>query len=68
MYTKPTTLTEFILQEEKKFAHATGSFTLLLTQLENAGKIIASHIRKAGLVDIIGETGVQNVYSEEVKK
>lgn len=68
MYTKPTTLTEFILEEEKKFKHATGSFTFLLAQIENAGKIIASHIKKAGLVDILGETGARNVYSDEIKK
>lgn len=68
MFTKPTTLTEFILQEEKKFKHATGSLTLLLTQIENAGKIVASHIKKTGLVDIIAETGTKNVFAEEVKK
>lgn len=68
MYTKPTTLTEFILEEEKKFKHATGSLTLLLTQIENAAKIIASHIKKTGLVDIIAETGIKNVQQEEVKK
>lgn len=68
MYTKPVTLTEFILQEEKKYKHATGSFTFLMAQIENAAKIIASHIKKAGLVDIIGETGVHNVYADEIKK
>ncbi len=68
MYTKPTTLTEFILQEEKKFKHATGNLTLLLTQIENAAKIIASHIKKTGLVDIIAETGTKNIQQEEVKK
>lgn len=68
MYNKPVTLTEFILQEEKKYKHATGSFTLLLTQIENAAKIIASHIRKTGLVDIVAETGARNIYKEEVKR
>lgn len=68
MYTKPTTLTEFILEEEKKYKHATGSFTFLLAQIENAAKILASHIKKTGLVDILGETGERNVYSDEVKK
>lgn len=68
MYTKPTTLTEFILEEEKKHKHATGRLTLLLALIENAGKIIASHIKKTGLVDIIGETGVRNVYSDDIKK
>jgi fructose-1,6-bisphosphatase I len=68
MYQKVTTLTEFILAEERKFKHATGSFTLLLTHIENAAKIIASHIKKSGLVDILGQTGKTNVYKEEVMK
>jgi len=68
MYNKVITLTEFILKEERKFKKATGSFTLLLTQIENASKIIASHIKKTGLVDIIGRTGSKNVYQEDVQK
>lgn len=68
MFHQPTSLVEFILEEERKIPKATGSLTLLLTQLEYAGKIIASHIKKAGLVDILGETGDKNVFSDEVKK
>lgn len=68
MFRKVTTLTEFILKEERRFKKATGSFTLLLTQIENAAKIIASHIKKTGLVDIIGQTGEKNIYQEEVQK
>jgi len=68
MYKKVTTLTEFILKEERRFTGTTGSFTLLLTQIENASKIIASHIKKTGLVDILGLTGQKNAYDEEVQR
>lgn len=68
MFNKPTTLTDFILKEEKAFKEATGSFTLLLTQIENIAKIIASHIKKSGLVDILGSTGEKNFYRDEVQK
>lgn len=68
MFNKVITLTEFILAEERKFKNATGSFTLLLTHIENATKIIASHIKKSGLVDILGKTGEKNAYQEEVEK
>lgn len=68
MFTKVTTLTQFILEEERKLDTATGSFTLLLTQIENAAKHIASHIKKTGLVDIIGKTGEKNIYQEDVQK
>ncbi len=65
---KPISLTEFILEEERKFPKAKGNFTLLLTQIEYAGRIIASHIRKAGLVDILGTTGQTNASHDEVIK
>jgi fructose-1,6-bisphosphatase I len=68
MFTNVTTLTEFILKEERKFKDATGSFTLLMTHIENAAKIIASHITRSGLVDILGRTGETNVHNEEVQK
>lgn len=63
---KTTSLTEFILEEERSYPDATGGFTHLLTQIEYAGKIIASHIKKAGLVDILGKTGETNTYQDEV--
>ena len=68
MFTNVTTLTEFILNEERQFKNATGSFTLLMTHIENAAKIIASHIKKTGLVDIMGYTGEKNASNEHVKK
>lgn len=68
MFQKPTSLVEFILEEERKIPQATGSLTLVLTQLEYAGKIIASNIKQAGLVDILGETGTTNATLDEVKK
>ncbi len=68
MFTNVTTLTEFILKEERQFKQATGSFTLLMTHIENAAKIIASHIKKSGLVDILGRTGEKNVHKEDVQK
>lgn len=64
----PRTLTEFILQEERRFKESTGAFTLVLTHIENAAKIIASHIKMAGLADILGATGKVNVYKDEVQK
>lgn len=66
--TSPISLTEFILEEERKFPKAHGDFTLLMTQLEYAGKVIAGHIRKAGLIDILGTTGDTNSSKEEVIK
>ncbi|MBI4096881.1 MAG: class 1 fructose-bisphosphatase [Candidatus Levybacteria bacterium] len=68
MFTKPTSLIEFILAEEKKAHGATGTLTLLLTHIDYATRIIASHIARAGLVDILGTAGKKNIYQDEVQK
>src|SRR5471030_1668498 len=68
MYKAVTTLTDFILQEERKMKFASGNLTMLITQIENAIKIIASHVRASGLVDILGKTGTTNTFGEEVQK
>ena len=65
---KLTTLTDFILEEQRRNPSARGSFTLLLHQIENASKIIASHVKASGLVDILGATGETNTFGEEVQK
>ncbi len=68
MYKYVPTLTDFILHEERRVKNATGSYTILMTQIENAVKIINSHIRESGLVDILGKTGEKNAFNEEVQK
>lgn len=68
MFQKPTSLVEFILAEEKKSQAATGNLTLLLTHIDYATRIIASHITKAGLVDVLGSSGKKNIHQEEVQK
>ncbi len=68
MYKYVPTLTDYILREQAKFPKATGRFTILISQLENASKIIASHVKASGLVDIIGKTGNTNTFGEEVQK
>lgn len=68
MFKNVITLTDFILEEERLTAEASGSFTLLLTQIENASKIIASHVKASGLADVLGKTGDVNAFDEEVQK
>jgi fructose-1,6-bisphosphatase I len=68
MYNKVITLTEFVLEEEQKFPEATGSFTLLVNSISRATKIIASHVKQAGLVDILGQTNTMNSSGDQVKK
>lgn len=68
MTNKWTTLTEFILKEEQSVPAARGSLTLLLSQIGEGAKIIASHVKNSGLVGIEGASGNKNSFSEEVQK
>lgn len=63
-----TTFTDFILENETLHENASGHFTLLLELIARCGKIIGSHVRASGLVDIVGSTGRKNVFAEEVQK
>lgn len=64
---KITTFTDIVLEQEHHKSHA-GNLTLLLEQIARAGKIIGSHVRESGLVDILGKTGRLNSFSEEVQR
>ncbi|WP_038056114.1 class 1 fructose-bisphosphatase [Thermodesulfobacterium hydrogeniphilum] len=61
-------LARFILEEERRYPHATGTLSHALLAIENAGKVISAHINKAGLVDILGRAEKINIYGEDVKK
>lgn len=65
---KITTFTDFVLAQEHHKSHPSGNLTLLLEQIVRAGKIIGSHVRESGLVDILGKTGRRNIFSEEVQR
>ena len=62
------TLSQFILQEEHQHPGATGEFTDLLHDIELAAKMINREVVRAGLVDMLGYTGGENVHGEKVQK
>jgi fructose-1,6-bisphosphatase I len=65
---KFNTLARHIYEEERKYPEATGELSDLLHDLSLAAKVISLEVNKAGLVDILGFTGDQNVHGENVKK
>ncbi|HCY74548.1 MAG TPA: class 1 fructose-bisphosphatase [Ignavibacteriales bacterium] len=65
---KFNTLARHIYEEERKYPEATGELSDLLHDLSLAAKVISLEVNKAGLVDIIGFTGDENVHGEKVKK
>lgn len=62
------TLVEFINEKQADFSYATGEFSRLLNDIGIAAKIVNREINKAGLADILGYEGSQNVQGEDQKK
>ncbi len=65
---KVTTLGQFIIERQADFPYAKGELSRLLRDISIAAKIVHREVNKAGLVDILGETGDTNVQGERVKK
>jgi len=62
------TMNEFIVQQQNAFPYATGDLTRLLGHIVIAARIVNREVRMAGLADILGETGKENIQGESVKK
>ncbi|KKC98272.1 class 1 fructose-bisphosphatase [Photobacterium halotolerans] len=62
------TLGEFIVENQHDFPHASGELSSLLGSIKLAAKIVNREINKAGLVDITGDVGSENVQGEAQKK
>jgi fructose-1,6-bisphosphatase I len=63
------TAQQHILEEQRRHhPHATGEFSWLLSGITLATKIIADRVRRAGLADLLGAAGTENVQGETVQK
>ena len=62
------TLGQFIIEKQNDFPYAKGELSRLLRDIGIAAKIVNREVNKAGLVEILGETGEINVQGEQVKK
>lgn len=62
------TLGEFIVEKQNDFPHASGELSSLLGSIKLAAKIVNREINKAGLVDITGAVGGENIQGEEQQK
>lgn len=63
-----TTLGEFIIGNQKDFPYAKGELSALLSSIRLAGKMVNQEINKAGLAEILGKFGSDNVQGEEQMK
>jgi len=68
MKKKLCTLIEFIIAKQHEFPHAKGELSRLLGSIQLAAKVVHREINKAGLVDITGATGTENVQGETQQK
>ncbi|EKO3572196.1 class 1 fructose-bisphosphatase [Vibrio metschnikovii] len=65
---KMRTLGEFIVEKQHDFPHASGELSSLLASIRLAAKIVNREINKAGLADITGASGNDNIQGEEQQK
>ncbi|HSJ63420.1 MAG TPA: class 1 fructose-bisphosphatase [Gemmatimonadaceae bacterium] len=66
--TSVVTIERFIIEQERQFPEATGQLSGILYDIALAAKIIASKVRRAGLVDILGSADAENVQGEMQQK
>ncbi|MGL5464579.1 MAG: class 1 fructose-bisphosphatase, partial [Aeromonas veronii] len=62
------TMGEFIVKKQADYPTATGELTSLLSSIRLAAKVVNREINKAGLADIIGSMGAENVQGEVHQK
>mgnify|MGYP002641577582 FL=1 len=66
--TEITTLEQFIVDQQALHANADGSLSRIFRAIELAAKIVNRDVRKAGLIDILGEDGSINPHGEDQQK
>ncbi len=62
------TIQQHILWERRRFPHATGEFSRLLSGLTLASKMIQAKVNRAGLMEVLGAHGTVNVQGEQQQK
>jgi len=68
MQNRIVTLDEFIIRRQKEHSLATGELTGLLRDIGVAAKIVNREVNKAGLLNILGAVGNQNLHGDTVQK
>ncbi|OBS09466.1 class 1 fructose-bisphosphatase [Acidihalobacter prosperus] len=63
-----TTITQFIIEEQRKSHAATGDFTGLLNDIVTACKVISNGVDKGELIGVLGSAESENVQGETQKK
>ncbi len=62
------TLQAHILRQQARHPEASGQFSWILSALSISAKMIAAHVRRARLDDVLGAVGSKNVQGEQQQK
>jgi len=62
------TLGEFIIEKQEEFKYSSGELSRLINSIRLAAKVVNYKVNKAGLVDITGAAGAQNIQGEDQQK
>jgi len=65
---KLVTLEDYIIKKQSDFPYATGELTGLLSAIVLAAKVVNREVNKAGIADITGAYGTENVQGEQQQK
>ncbi len=66
--TSVVTIERFIIEQERQHPEATGELSGILYDLALAAKMITNKVRSAGLADILGSAGSENIQGEMQQK
>lgn len=61
-------LGEFVIDKQGDFKYSSGELSRLLSSIKIASKIVNREVNKAGIADILGKAGNENVQGEEQMK
>lgn len=68
MEERNTTLGEFIIDKQEDFKYSSGELSRIINSIRLAAKVVNFKVNKAGLVDIVGAAGEQNIQGEDQQK
>lgn len=62
------TLGEFIIEKQDDFKYSSGELSRLLSAIRLASKVVNREVNKAGIAEILGQAGNQNIQGEDQQK
>jgi fructose-1,6-bisphosphatase I len=68
MHNNRTTITQFIIEEQRQIRGASGDFTSLLNDIVTACKVISNMVNQGALIGVLGSLETSNVQGETQKK